>query len=79
MTILADELKVLRQRALLTQEEFAKTLSVAPSTVNRWEMSKAKPNVSTMKKIKTFCADNDLSYAEVEAGWISYSKEGKHD
>ena len=52
MTILADELKVLRQRALLTQEEFAKTLSVAPSTVNRWEMSKAKPNVSTMKKSK---------------------------
>ncbi|MEG2380804.1 MAG: helix-turn-helix domain-containing protein, partial [Oscillospiraceae bacterium] len=36
---LSDELKAVKQRSLLTQEDFAHILSVSPSTVNRWETS----------------------------------------
>ena len=76
---LAEEMKYLRKRTLLTQEDFAHTLSVAPSTVNRWETSKAKPNVSTMKKIRTFCSNNNLSYSSVEEEWINYAQEENND
>lgn len=76
---LAEEMKNLRKRMLLTQEDFAHTLSVAPSTVNRWETSKAKPNVSTMKKIRDFCMNNNLSYLNVEEEWIKYTQEDTND
>ncbi|MEG1492312.1 MAG: helix-turn-helix transcriptional regulator [Oscillospiraceae bacterium] len=76
---LSDELKAVRQRSLLTQEDFAHILSVSPSTVNRWETSKAKPNVSTMKRVRAFCLENDLSYSKVENEWINYPKENLND
>ena len=76
---LAEEMKNLRNSTLLTQEDFAHTLSVAPSTVNRWETSKAKPNVSTMKKIRAFCINNNLAYSIVEEEWINYAQEGNND
>ncbi len=76
---LAEEMKNLRKKTLLTQEDFAHNLSVAPSTVNRWETSKAKPNISTMKKIRDFCTNNNLSYSSVEEGWINYTKEDSND
>lgn len=76
---LADEMKNIRKRTLLTQEDFAHALSVAPSTVNRWETSKAKPNVSTMKKIRDFCMNNNLSYSKVEEEWIHYTQEESND
>ena len=76
---IAEEMKNLRKRTLLTQEDFAHTLSVAPSTVNRWETSKAKPNVSTMKKIRDFCSNNNLSYSSVEEEWINYTQEENND
>ena len=52
--IFPEEIKRIRQRCFLTQEEFAKELKVTFSTVNRWEAGKAKPNLSTMKNIKEF-------------------------
>lgn len=33
---LSDKIRLLREKYLLTQEEFAKELGVAASTVNRW-------------------------------------------
>ena len=38
--ILSEEIKRLRRRCFLTQEDFANKLGVAFSTVNRWEQSK---------------------------------------
>ncbi len=53
--ILPEEIKRLRTRSFLIQEDFAKTLGVAFSTVNRWEQGKSKPNLVVMKHIKAFC------------------------
>lgn len=38
-----EEIKRIRQRCFLTQQDFAKEIQVAFSTVNRWEGGKAKP------------------------------------
>ena len=47
---LCDDIKLIRQKLFLSQEEFADELGVALSTVNRWETNKSKPNLSAMKK-----------------------------
>lgn len=70
-----EEIKRIRQRCLLTQEEFAKEVQVAFSTVNRWEGGKAKPNFTAMKNIKKFCLKNDIDSASVEEAWLDYKVE----
>lgn len=67
-------LKHLRQVSLLTQEEFAKEIGVAFSTVNRWEMGKTKPNISAMKKIRKYCIEKNVDYSEIEKSWLSFGK-----
>lgn len=61
--------KKLRERALLTQTEFAELVGVAFSTVNRWEAGKARPN------IKAYCEKNGLPYEDVEKAWLGYKIE----
>ena len=72
---LGKAIRITRQKTFYTQEDFAKNLEVALSTVNRWELNKAKPNMKAMKAIKKFCVDNDLPYSDIEKEWLSYSKE----
>ena len=36
---LGDIIRITRQKAFYTQEDFAKELNVALSTVNRWELN----------------------------------------
>jgi transcriptional regulator with XRE-family HTH domain len=67
---LSDSLKILRQKALFTQFDFAKELGVAVSTINRWEKGKSKPNIAAMKSIRKFCSINGFSYEEVEIKWL---------
>ena len=47
-----EEIKRIRQRCFLTQQDFGKEVQVAFSTVNRQEGGKAKPNLNAMKNIK---------------------------
>lgn len=75
---LGETIRLLRQKALYTQENFAKELDVALSTVNRWELNKAKPNIKTMKAIKTFCEGNNVNYAIIESAWLCDLKEDKN-
>lgn len=72
---LGETIRITRQKAFYTQEDFSKRLNVALSTVNRWELNKAKPNVKAMKEIKLFCEENNLNYAIVEEAWLSSKKE----
>lgn len=72
-----EEIKRIRQRCFLTQQDFAKEIQVAFSTVNRWEGGKAKPNLNAMKNIKEFCLKNDIDYASVEEAWLDYTVEVK--
>jgi putative transcriptional regulator len=72
---LSESIKILRQKSLMTQEDFARELGVAPSTVNRWETGKARPNLTAMKKLKTFCLKNDLPYEKLQNEWLSLPEE----
>ncbi len=67
---LADVLKMTRQKAFMTQDVFAKEMNVSVITVNRWETGKCRPNLSAMKKLKSFCDSNNLPYEDVEKAWF---------
>ena len=71
---LGETIRIMRQKAFFTQEDLAKALQVAPSTVNRWELDKAKPNVKAMKSIKDFCAEHNCDYEIIENEWLYHSK-----
>ena len=64
--LLSDSIKLTRQKAFMSQEEFAKELHVSVSTINRWETGKVKPNLSAMKGIKEFCDSHNLPYELIE-------------
>ncbi|MQQ01617.1 helix-turn-helix domain-containing protein [Streptococcus mitis] len=70
-----EEIKRIRQRSFLTQQDFAKEIGVAFSTVNRWESGRAKPNLKAMKSINAFCLDNNISYETIEEAWLDYKIE----
>ncbi len=74
---LSDTIKATRQKALLSQGEFAKELHVSLASVNRWEVGKSVPNITAMKSIKTFCAKNGFSYGTIEEQWLSAKLEAK--
>ena len=74
---LGEAIRMSRQKAFYTQEDFARKLNVALSTVNRWELNKAKPNMKAMKAIKSFCEENNLNYEIVEEAWLTLTKEDK--
>lgn len=72
---LGEAIRITRQKAFYTQEDFARKLHVALSTVNRWELNKAKPNMKAMKAMKSFCEENEQSYELIEKQWLGYSEE----
>lgn len=75
---LGDSIRMTRQKAFFTQQDFAKKLNVALSTVNRWELNKATPNMKAMKQIKSFCDENKLNYSIIENEWL-YTKSNVED
>lgn len=72
-----EEVKKIRQRCFLTQENFAKEIGVAFSTVNRWESGRTKPNLCAMKNIKIFCEKHNIEYTKVEETWLNFHLEVK--
>lgn len=58
----AKNIKVVRQKSLLSQETFAKALGVSFTTVNRWETGKSMPSYKTMKLIDDFCKQNQIDF-----------------
>lgn len=70
-----EEIKRIRQRLFLTQQDFAKKIGVAFSTVNRWESGRAKPNLKAMKSINAFCLENNIPYETIEEAWLDYKIE----
>ncbi len=72
---LGESIRIARQKAFYSQQDFAEKLQVAVSTVNRWELNKAKPNIKAMKAIKAFCDENKFDYTKIEREWLFYSKE----
>lgn len=55
----AEQVKVIRMRLGLSQEEFAHKVSVSFTTVNRWENGKTKPSKLAQKQITLLVSDSD--------------------
>ena len=58
----SEDIKRIRRKAFLTQEDFAKEIGVSFATVNRWETGKARPNLKTMKLIDDYCNRNEIDF-----------------
>lgn len=67
---LAVEIKSVRKKALMTQEELARELHVTALTINRWENDKSTPNLTAMKNIRAFCNENGLPFSGIESEWL---------
>jgi transcriptional regulator with XRE-family HTH domain len=48
---IGDRLKALRVRRALTQQELADRAGVSSNTLNRIELNKAEPHMSTLRKL----------------------------
>lgn len=68
---LSESIRTLRKKALLSQEDFARFIHVSAGTINRWENGKTKPNITAMKSIKEFCAENNLPFENIEEQWLT--------
>jgi len=66
----SEEIKLTRQKAFLTQDQFAKEIDVSVATINRWETGKARPNMTAIKRIKSFCISNNLPFDGLESEWL---------
>jgi len=67
---LGDAIRMSRQKALFAQQDFAQKLDCAPSTINRWELNKARLNMKAMKKLKDFCDEYRPDYEIIEKAWL---------
>ena len=67
---LSEALKLTRQKAFMTQDEFAKAIEVSTLTVTRWENGRCIPNLTAMKKIKQFCQSNEYPFDIIENEWL---------
>lgn len=64
-------IRTIRKKTFLSQTAFANELSVAFSTVNRWENGKGIPNTTAMRKLREFCSRNSISCVDLEDAWIN--------
>ena len=53
--------KELRDKLILTQQEFAKLLGVSFASVNRWENGKFEPSIKVKRKIVKLCKENNIN------------------
>lgn len=72
---LSDEIKLIRKKSLCTQLEFAARIGVSYSTVNRWETGKMNPNVSAMKRLKSYCNALNIEFSNLEKAWLDKTTE----
>lgn len=60
----SEQIKIARDKLLLTQDEFANEIGVNAVTVCRWETGKCEPTIKTKKVLKTFFEKNGLIFEE---------------
>lgn len=63
-----EQIKVAREKLLLTQEEIALQLGVNAVTVCRWETGKCEPTIKAKKAIRDFLIKNDMYIDDTKAG-----------
>ena len=62
------EIRNLRKKARLTQEEFAHAIGITVSTANRWEMGHSKPSKLARANIRAFVQSRSAKSAGNHAG-----------
>ena len=60
------DVKEIRLKALLTQEEFAKQIDVSVSAIRTWEQGVSKPSLKSQKRIKEFCKINNITETQLK-------------
>ncbi len=57
----AEAVRRIRKERFLSQEDFAKDIGVAFTTVNRWENGKSKPSYKALKTLSDYCKQYEIS------------------
>ena len=60
----AENIKKLRNKMLLTQQELAKLLNVAYVSINRWENGVTQPNKLKEYAFEQFCVKNNVQFSQ---------------
>lgn len=54
----------LRNKLILSQEDFAKLLGVSFASVNRWKRGHHEPTIKVKRKIVELCKENNIELKE---------------
>lgn len=54
------DIKKIREKAFVTQSDFAKEIGVSIVSVQKWEWGQSKPSLRNTKKIVEFCKKNNI-------------------
>ena len=57
-----EKIKLVRYKLYLSQEDIARKIGMAFSTVNRWERGHALPSFKAQAKFDKFCKDNGILF-----------------
>lgn len=57
-----DKVRMVRARLFITQEQLAKELGCALTTINRWENGKKPPSFILKAKFEKCCIDNQITF-----------------
>lgn len=60
----AKLVKKLREKLILTQNEFAELLGVNYTSVSRWENGSFEPTIKIKRKIVDLCKQNNINLEE---------------
>ena len=60
----SEQIKIARDKLLLTQDELANEIGVNAVTVCRWETGKCEPKIKTKKILRNFFEKNGLNFEE---------------
>lgn len=58
----SEDIKRIKRKAFMTQDEFAKEIGVSCITITRWENGKAKLNLKAMRLIDEYCKKNSIDF-----------------
>lgn len=58
-------IKSIRERAGISQEQFAKELSTTVVSINRWENGKAVPNLMAQNQLVEFCKRHKIDVSDI--------------
>ena len=58
--------KELREKLILSQQEFANLIGVSFASINRWETGKHEPTIKVKRKIVELCKENNIDVVKSE-------------